>query len=143
MTTAPAKAPELVYFLSVEGRAQVRYGSDQFIGCRRDRETEKLVWSPEPVPIGKAEHARFLRDYNNCVRRGDLQALKAETLEGGAMRFTVLPGGPAPTAKNKLKPAGEMFVVGANGAVAASPTAPAAPAAPPEQAPAPSAAKRP
>ena len=111
----PVPAPELVYFLAVEGHAQARFGTGQMIGCRHDRATEKLVWSPEPVGIGKAEHARYLRDYCNAVRRGDLQAVSLELLPGGSKRFIVLPGGPVPNEKNKLKPAGETLVFDATG----------------------------
>lgn len=106
--------PELVYFLAVEGHAQPRFGSTQFIGARRNRETGRVEWSSEPVAIGKNEHQQYRREYTNAVRRGDLQQVTVEPNEGGGQRVTVLPGGPVPTAKNKVRAANDSFVIGAS-----------------------------
>lgn len=105
-------ADDLVYFLPVEGRAQVRFGSAQFIGCRRDRASGRMVWTIAPTGIGKAEHARYRREYTNAVRRGDLVPVSVETLPGGGQRATVLPGGPAPSPKNGLPRVGSVIAIG-------------------------------
>ena len=120
------QGPGFVYFVSVPGKAQARFGSSQFIGARVNRSTGKLEWSPDPVPIGESEHATYRRDYTNAVRRGDLQQVKVEQLDGGGQRVTVLPGGPVPTEKNKLRAANESWTVGVPAPAAAPQQAPAA-----------------
>lgn len=80
VTGARAQSPRMatnpepfVYFNAIPGHAVARFGSSQFIGCRANPGTGKLEWSEEPAKISIAEHARYRREYDNAVRRGELR----------------------------------------------------------------------
>lgn len=70
MTAIPMR-----HFSSIEGRAVPRFGTATYIGCKKVKKKGFVFDTAKVVSIPVSETEKYLKDYANAVRRGDLREL--------------------------------------------------------------------